>query len=138
MKRALTPLLLLLAVACGGETEPGPMTFSEIVSGIFVARGCASCHGGTVPDAGLDLSDAEKAFADLVNKSVAANTWNGTEWEGIKRVEPGDADASALMIVLDQPHDLPSDLHMRSRALGLKTDDIEAIRQWIDDGAEFE
>jgi hypothetical protein len=114
---------LLLAVASCNALDPTLTTLDEEV----FQGSCAfdSCHGGPAPQAGLDLSSTSAAFATLVNVDG--------EDADVVRVVPGDPDNSLLYQLL-----LVGVEEARQMPVGdqLPDNEIEAIRQWIEDGAE--
>ncbi len=62
-------------------------TFSDIQEAIFTPN-CVSCHGGSSPEANLNLSPGS-AYADLVNVTASASS--------LKRVKPFDSENSYLI-----------------------------------------
>jgi PKD repeat protein len=96
------------------EAAPTAVTLTTLQATIFTPT-CVRCHGGSEPEAGLDLS-AGQSFGNLVN--VAATTQNGT------RVIPFDADNSVLVQFLDDGH--------RNRPASERLQ----IRSWIGAGAQ--
>jgi chitodextrinase len=88
-------------------------TLTQIQTEIFTPR-CIACHGGSSPDAGLNLEQGQ-SHANLVN--VPATTQSGT------RVIPGNPDDSVLIIMLEGGH--------RNLTQPL----IQLIRDWITAGA---
>jgi hypothetical protein len=107
----------------GGEArEP---TLSAIRRDIFEPRcNFGACHGGGSPVRGLGLG--EGAFAALVDVASA-------EDPNVKRVVPGDPDASLLYRVLQGPVG-----GTRQMPVGSAVDaaDLEQVRAWIESGAE--
>ena len=95
------------------EAVPPAVTLTTIQATIFTPT-CVRCHGGSDPEAGLNLSDGQ-SHGNLVN--VAASTEPGV------RVIPFDPDNSVLVTFLDDGH--------RNRPLSERLQ----IRAWIEDGA---
>ncbi len=93
-------------------TQASP-TLTQVQNEIFTPR-CASCHGGSSPDARMNLQ-AGQSWSNLVN--VPATTRNGL------RVVPFSPASSALVKELEGGHrSLPTNL-------------IQTIRDWISAGA---
>jgi len=113
----------MAAESCGA-LDPTLTTIDEEV----FQGSCAfeSCHGGANPEAGLDLSSAAAAFTSLIDVPG--------EESDVVRVVPGDPDNSLLYQVLLTS--LGPDLRQMPIGDQLPDIEIEAIRQWIEDGAE--
>lgn len=112
-------------------TSPDAMgpTLDQIQANVFTPT-CSGCHTGPAGDtlpAGMDLSDADASFMNLVG--VAS-----IQEPSLSRVEPGDPDNSYLV------HKIEGTAGTGGRMpLGLPPLDpavIDDIRQWIADGAE--
>lgn len=115
--------------ACINPIEP---TLAAIQSEIFEARGCAlsACHDSNFPQADLDLSSAAASGMNLVNVS-------STQVTESLLVAPNDSGASYLMNKIEGVG-IPlgfSRMPLNSGGEVLCNAEIEAIRQWIDDGA---
>lgn len=102
----------------------GP-TLDQIQTIVFTPTcATAGCHTGAGAAGGLNLSDADTSFLELVGVSSSANA-------AILRVAPTDPDNSYLIQKLEgnagaqMPLGLPA----------LAPADIAEIRQWITDGA---
>jgi hypothetical protein len=127
---ALTSLLALAAAACppveGNDAGPSlDPTLSAIHEELFMPRcGANACHGGPGPAAGLNLEI--DPHANLVNVASDADP-------AIQRVTPGDPDASLLYLLL-----LGDSHNARKMPLNSQLEDyeIDAIKTWIEDGAE--
>ncbi len=106
----------------------GP-TLEQIQAIIFTPT-CATsnCHSGAVPDAGLDLSDADTSHANLVGVSTTQLGGAGI------RVVAGDPDNSYLIQKLENAAGIEG-VRMPLGAPPLAQSDIDEIRQWITDGA---
>lgn len=123
--------------ACGGgsssPTSPSPSpglqaTFSSINSQIFQVR-CVSCHNtaGSAVNGGLNL-ESSVAYQNLVNTP-------STEQPGLRRVNPGDPDASYLVRKLEGTAGITG-ARMPLGGAPLTSDQINTIRQWITNGAQ--
>ncbi len=106
---------------------PVESKFSSIQANIF-NKSCAvsGCHDSGSQQAGLDLSSG-KAYGNLVNVP-------SSQKPNILRVKPGDAANSYLVMKLEGA----SGITGRRMPLGgsLSTDQIDAIKQWINNGAK--
>jgi PKD repeat protein len=96
------------------DAVPPAVTLTTLQATIFTPT-CVRCHGGSEPEAGLDLSDGQ-SYGDLVN--VQASTEPGV------RVIPFDPDDSVLVTFLDDGH--------RNRPASERLQ----IRSWIAAGAQ--
>jgi PKD repeat protein len=96
------------------DAAPPAVTLTTLQTTIFTPT-CVRCHGGSSPEADLDLSVGQ-SHGNLVN--IAATTQSGV------RVIPFDADNSVLVTFLDDGH--------RNRPLSERLQ----IRSWIGDGAQ--
>ncbi len=111
---------------CDVENGPLPVSarFSDIEQRVFaVSCATAGCHGGSNPQAGLDLTPG-RAYDQLVNV-------NSLNYPTSKRVAPGASAQSVLLQVLRgsaQPSMPPSG--------PLATAVVDSIAAWIDRGAE--
>ena len=144
LRRALPVLFIAGAAACGSDSapstpaEPTPTTptpttptpgnpaatLSAIQNAVFDPS-CVDCHGPDHSHAGLDLS-AGRAHENLVSApsiQVALNL-----------VTPGDAENSYLIHKLEGRAGIVGD-RMPPAGPFVTGDDLDAIRQWIDDGA---
>ncbi|NND70843.1 MAG: hypothetical protein HKN43_04635 [Rhodothermales bacterium] len=130
------PLLLIaLASFTVGCEHVGPLdpnaiqpTFSSIQANIF-DNSCAvsGCHAGGGAPWGLDLS-ASNSYANLVNATAGSKP-------GSNRVSPGDADNSYLVQVLEGTNGITVPQMPLGRD-ALPDEQIQAIRDWINAGAE--
>lgn len=122
---------MLGVAACRGDSATGPdetdtlmPTLSSIQTQVFTPF-CASHHGQSNPEAGLDLS-AGRSFANLVNVP-------STQVE-LDLVTPGDAENSYLVHKMEGRPSIVG----RSMPIGrlpFTAEEIAVIRQWIDTGA---
>lgn len=122
----LTSLVTVFALGCGSG-DPVEPTLTSIHDKI-IQRSCNSeaCHGGSTPEGDLDLSTAESAYAALVGvTSDVEPTYT--------RVVQGDPDNSLLYMVL---LGTVGSLDQMPPGFALAADEVEAVRQWIEDGAE--
>lgn len=120
-------------VDCGGTCiDPIAPTLSAIQTNIFDIRGCSSgdCHGGSPPASLLDLGSVTESRLNLVNI-------NSVQITERLRVAPGDSGASYLMNkILGVGMAEPSDrMPPNDQGIVLCEAEVNAIRQWIDDGA---
>jgi hypothetical protein len=120
--------------AIGECAGPPPVTLAEIQETIFSPM-CATqlCHNAGTAAAGLVL-DAASAHAALVG--VAPTTFSANA-AGLLRVAAGDPSRSFLLVKLEGP---PLDQGSRM-PLGLPMltpDQIDMVRQWIEQGASAE
>ncbi len=110
-----------ITTQCEIEIKVDP-NLSSIQKNVFNAY-CVGCHSGVSAQGNLDLS-AGKAYANLVNVPSSAS--------GLKRVVPGNSAQSYLMKRLtaaDGETVMPPGGKLAQPI-------IDAIQQWIDDGAK--
>ena len=115
-------------------------TYELIQEAIFENKGCTdlNCHGAAAAG-GLDLS-ADVSYGNLV--SQPAETVPPGTIPGLQRVVPGQKDQSLLFLNL-AAQTLPEQwtAPVRGMPLGLEAlslDELEAIREWIEQGAPRE
>ncbi len=106
-------------VTAGVASAAGPISFNRDIRPLLSNR-CFACHGPdeAAREAGLRLDVSEEAIEFGV-------------------IEPGDADASELVLRIesDDPyHVMPPSEHGEP----LKEEERALIRQWIEEGAEFQ
>lgn len=106
-------------------------TLDSIQANVFTPSCAVSgCHtgpaGGPLPT-GMDLASADASFANLVGV-------DSLQSPGDVRVVPGDADASYLVMKIEGRAPFGGRMPLGGGALDATT--IEAIRAWIDAGAE--
>ena len=118
------------ACPCGDEFAS---TWEAIQTSLFERHGCttAACHGASPGQGSLDLrSDA--AYANLVGVAAAADP-------AIKRVQPGDPEASMLWRKLAarirDDVDIPNSPMPLGTAAPLSEDELGALAEWIYNGA---
>jgi hypothetical protein len=120
-------------VDCDGFCiDPIAATLPAIQASIFELRGCASsdCHDDTLPEANLDLSSVTASGMNLVNVS-------STQVTERLLVAPNDSGASYLMNKIEGvgiPRGF-SRMPLNDEGVVLCDAEVNAIRQWIDDGA---
>jgi len=137
-----------------GGTLPFPATLASIQEKVFsptCAQGCHEPGGEGVINTGisggtpLDLSSTVDSFSSLVNVESTIDDICGatlTEFGASPcgdRVEPGEPDRSWLIVKLEGTHERigreAGDRMPRSGPL-LTQDEIDVIRQWIEEGAQ--
>jgi mono/diheme cytochrome c family protein len=103
-------------------------TLTSIQDNVFTPT-CSGCHtgpaGGALP-AGLDLTSLSMSFTGLVGVPSRQNA-------ALDLVEPGDPDNSYLIRKIEGTATTGSRMPLFGGALDQNT--IDAIRQWITDGA---
>lgn len=104
-----------------GTLQP---TFQSIQARVFTPV-CTGCHAGAAAPLGLRL-DEGASYALLVNAS-------SVEVPALRRVQPGNPDASYLIQKLEGRAAVGSRMPLNAPALPQAT--IDVIRQWIADGA---
>ncbi len=124
-------LPLLAALGCTEKIRPptsplaptGPTVTPDSIQAIFSSR-CITCHSGSAPAGGMDLS-ANNSYANMVNVQ-------STACAPLDRVEPNDPDNSCIVRRIEgtvQPR-------MPLGGTGpLPPADIARIRSWISQGA---
>ena len=137
-------LLTLLALACGdddggtttGTTDlgfdadtPAALSFATDVYGPIIATRCAPCHTEGA-SGGLDMRDADTAFASLVEVAAAGAACEG---EGT-RVVSGDPDASLIVNKVEAETPRCGNRMPLNRD-PLPASEQETIRTWIAGGA---
>ena len=130
LPRAITPLLALLAFACGGisaadtKTAVAPrIEFNRDVRPILSDK-CFKCHG---PDA-----KARKAELRLDLREAAL-----ADHDGARPIVPHEADKSEVVrrIETDDADDV---MPPKKSNLHLSKKEIAVLRQWIAEGAEYQ
>lgn len=127
-----TLLAATLLAACEHDdpvsVEPPAPTLTSIQNAIFTTTCAVSgCHLGANAPRGLDLSAGE-SWGNLVNVASGGVP-------GIDRVEPGDPDNSYLVMKLEGASGIVGQRMPQGRD-PLSSDQIQAIRDWIEAGAE--
>ena len=116
-------MLAALVVLSGGTIHSA--TLSEVQSQIFNAS-CTSCHSGSSPSQGLNLSEGA-AYGNTVNVP-------STQVSSLDLVEPGDADNSYLIQKLEGT--AQSGVRMPNGGPYLSTTLRQLVRDWIEAGAQ--
>lgn len=128
---------------CGGSCSPGcgadetcqadgtcaATTHFSDVWPLLDTFGCPSCHVGSTPPAGLNLSDEDTAFANLVG--VTSSECGA----GHLRVSPGDPSASYVINKLEGT-ELCAGQRMPRGGPFMPDAQIDVVRTWITDGAQ--
>ena len=129
MRKSIVALVTLglwlggLTLVCLGITiSADEASFQNVIRPIL-AKNCFECHG---PDEGSRKADLR---LDLAESAYAKR-------EGAGAIVPGDPQASIVWqrVITDDPDDQmpPPESHKR-----LEASEIDAIRQWIESGAEY-
>ncbi len=108
----------------GGGDPPIEATFASIQDNVFTAI-CTDCHSGAGAPQGLRLEE-DMSHAMLVNVP-------STEVPSLLRVSPGNPDDSYLVQKIEGNASVGGRMPLGGQALPQET--IDAIRQWITDGA---
>ncbi len=121
-------------LGCGGsKSSSGTVepTLSSIQSKIFNSScALASCHNSSSAQGDLALNEGN-TFDQLIN--IAADNVVAAA-AGKKRVIPGDPDNSFLIQKLEGPGSGEGDRMPQSNS-SLSQEEIDVIRQWIEQGA---
>lgn len=132
--RSIVSLALLLAcfAACTsgtGDTDGGPgidATLSSLRENIFTPNCSANaCHGGDNPVHGLDLASDDPHGRLVDQDSTIA---------GLKLVVAGDPENSLLFLAVSEGYEAGS-IRKMPPGVDLSEEKIDALRQWIEDGA---
>ena len=117
-------------VACDGDCIDEILpTLTSIQGEVFdISCTASACHDAEFPEAMLDLSSAIQSGLNLVDI-------NSVQVPSSLRVAPGDSSASYLMNKLLGVDMALGTTRMPQLDNALCTPRIEAIRQWINDGA---
>lgn len=86
---------------------------------------CSTCHGGANPAAGQDLSSIDNTISSLINVDSSNRQF--------KRVLPGSAEESYLYLKVTGDSRAGSQMPLGQPVLTQAY--IQAIKQWIDEGA---
>lgn len=118
----LQNLLLFLMASTAVAEASQPLNFNRDIRPILSSK-CFACHGpdSQTRDAGYRLDTSEGAFADL---------------GGYAGIVPGDSQASELVLRITEEDE---DMRMppQSQKNPLTAAEIELLKRWIDEGAEF-
>jgi mono/diheme cytochrome c family protein len=139
LRRIVVPLLAILTFwgcAEDGSMMPSPEgeiqpTLASIQEHVFTPI-CSACHvqGGT---GALMLLDTEaNSYEHLVGVNAPPASYYCRPWP---RVSPGDPDNSCIVMKLEDAPGILGDPMPRPPLPRLDQEQIDAIRQWIADGA---
>lgn len=120
---------LLAVLAAGGPTSAQqPVSFADHIQPLLNNH-CVFCHMTGAEAAGLNL-EPEIAYGELVGVP--------SEQSSLHRVEPGEPAKSYLVHKLEGTHlDVGgAGARMPLRAMRLSEDQLQLIRQWIEEGAQ--
>lgn len=127
--------LLLLVLVLAGCERAGPLedeapagaTLSAIQERIFdTSCAVSGCHAGSSPQMGMSLESGQ-SFGDIVGvQSIERND--------LMRVDPGNPEDSYLLKKVRGDADIVG-MRMPLGRSNLSGENIELIRQWIEDGA---
>lgn len=129
-------LALPLLAGCGTPVdEQEAPTLARVRTEVF-AVSCATsgCHAGPVLQASLGLVLDRTTQRELLTGQTAHSTYWPEELQGLKVVEPGVPERSALMLTLQGGPQLPRSLHMPPTG-PLTESQKELVRRWIAAGA---
>lgn len=121
--RSWSSLLVCLVMLDGGTlllAQQADIQFARDVQPIL-ARRCYKCHGPNEAEGGLQLDSQAGAFAELESGATA--------------IVPGDSSSGELMARITGTGDGD---RMPPEGKPLSDEEIQAIRTWIDSGAEWE
>ena len=107
-----------------GGMQPTLTSIHEVI----IQRSCnsESCHGGSTPESDLDLTDVQTTYDALVGVASSMEP-------SFDRVVPGDPDNSLFyMVLLGEV----GSVDQMPPGYSLDPEEIEMIREWIEDGAE--
>ena len=110
-----------------GDNGTDKVTLGELSDEIFTP-GCAGCHGGGNPSAGLSLAK-DVIAANIIDKAAASKS-------EYKLVNPGSPDDSYIVMKVENRDITGSQMPLGGTPLS--TEQIEKIRDWIAAGAPAE
>ena len=111
------------------QTGISPAPTLDEIQAQLIGPSCSGCHRGptsTSLPSGLDLSDADASFANLVGVE-------SLQVMGTALVEPGDADGSYLINKLEGTQVVGGQMPLGGAPIEQAI--IDGIRRWIDEGA---
>jgi len=113
----------------GGDATPVDPTYSSIQANIFTPTcATAGCHAGSNPSEGLSL-EASTAYDAIYNQP-------SSELPTMDLIEPGDSETSYLWHKLKGTHTSVGGSGSKMPLIGsLSQDELDAIEQWIINGA---
>ena len=117
--RTLKGLAMIGGVLLSADACAEPVDFSRDIQPLLAKR-CFSCHGPDTHEAGLRLDDAAGAVAALDSGTRAIVPGKSAESEILARITSGDPD-------MQMPPEGPR----------LTATQADAIKRWIDEGAEW-
>jgi hypothetical protein len=117
--RSVTTAAAVLLFACGAAEAAEPVDFSQDIQPLLAKR-CVACHGPDTREAGLRLDDRSNATKELDSGSRAIVPGRAAESEILARITSTDPD-------LQMPPEGPR----------LTPGQVESLRRWIDEGAEW-
>lgn len=126
---------ILAGVGCGsvddesGDEGPVGVSFTQLHTDVFGAV-CLQCHVGAAAPLGLRFDDIATAYEQLTGRMSA-------DIPTMRRVAPGDPEASYLVWKIEGREGILGG-RMPLGGAPLPPAQIEAIKQWIADGAQFE
>jgi mono/diheme cytochrome c family protein len=86
----------------------------------LLARRCFACHGPETGEGGLHLDNPETALAELDS--------------GLHAIVPGDPESSELLTRVSSTDEF---MRMPPEGEPLKSEEIDALKRWIEQGAEW-
>lgn len=112
-------LLAGLAPVAAVAADPEPVDFSRDIQPLLAKR-CVACHGPDTQEGGLRFDDRASAISELESGSRAIVPGKAAESDVLARVTSTDPD-------LQMPPEGPR----------LSPAQVDMLRQWIDEGAEW-
>ena len=112
-------LAAFMLLACVATPAAEPVDFSQDIQPLLAKR-CVACHGPDTQEAGLRLDDRSGATKELDSGSRAIVPRKAAESEILARITSTDPD-------LQMPPEGPR----------LTPGQVESLRRWIDEGAEW-
>jgi Bacterial Ig-like domain len=109
----------------GGSSGSVTADFESIQANVFTPI-CSPCHSGATAPEG-EMLDASHSYNSIVGMA-------STEQPAIERIKPGDPDSSYLVRKIQGGPDI-SGVQMPYHETPLPQSTIDAIRQWVTDGA---
>jgi mono/diheme cytochrome c family protein len=119
--RTLTWLAVVGGILLATDASAEPVDFSRDIQPLLAKR-CFSCHGPDTHEGGLRLDQAAGATAALDSGDRAIVPGKSSESEILRRITATDLDSDAQM-----PPEGPR----------LTAAQVDAIKRWIDEGAEW-
>lgn len=119
MNKKLIAIGLLISILTSCKYFENKIDYNTEVKPIL-NKNCLSCHGGVKKQGGFSLLFREEALAKTKSGKIG--------------IVPGDADASEMYrrLISNDP-----ELRMPHKQEPLKNEEIEIIKKWINQGAEF-